>query len=61
MKLNNLQKNQIEIELYNMPWYSLPATYQKQVQCAIHMIQHGGSLTIGPFSKLNMETAADVR
>lgn len=43
-----------------MPWYLLPVKSQIQVCSAMHMIQNGASLTIGPFSKLNMETATDV-
>lgn len=48
-------------ELYNMAWYELPKNYQRQVWSAIHMMQNGGTVTIGPLSELNMETSTDVR
>lgn len=44
-----------------MSWYLLPVSSQKDVCSAIHSIQNGKSLTIGPFSALSMETATDVR
>lgn len=56
----NSKTAEITAELYNMPWYVLSVNTQRQVRSAIHMIQNGGSLTIGPLSTLNMETAKEV-
>lgn len=44
-----------------MQWFMLPAISQMRVCSAMHMIQNGASLTIGPFAPLNMEIATDVR
>lgn len=44
-----------------MQWYELPSGYQKLVWSALHMIQNGSVMTIGPFSELDMETATNVK
>lgn len=43
-----------------MPWYLLPASNQNEVCTAIHWFQHGSLYAIGPFDKLNFETASNV-
>lgn len=43
-----------------MPWYQLPASFQRQLCCAIHSIQNGPVLSIGPLAQLDFNRAADV-
>lgn len=49
------------MEFYYMPWYKMPATYQKQVLCAIHNAQNGTILTMGPLGQLDFAMASSVR
>lgn len=48
------------MEFYDMSWYRMPATYQKQVLCAIHSAQNGAMLTMGPLGELDFAMAATV-
>ncbi|XP_055322548.1 uncharacterized protein LOC129578273 [Sitodiplosis mosellana] len=54
--MGNNVKNSIEnvaMELYDMPWYLLTATNQKHVSAAIHRLQNGPVLTIGPLGVID--------
>lgn len=48
------------MEFYDMSWYRMPASYQKQVLCAIHDIQNGIVLTMGPLGELDFQMASSV-
>lgn len=54
------QNEGISTELYNMKWYLLSTTCQKQVYSTIHLLQNSAMLTIGPFGPVNLETATNV-
>lgn len=43
-----------------MPWYLLPTSCQNQISAAIHRLQNGATLTIGPLDEIDYETASDV-
>lgn len=44
-----------------MPWYQMPAIYQKEVLCAMHSAQTGAVLTMGPLGDLDFEMTTSVR
>lgn len=48
------------MEYYDMPWYALPVSMQKQVLCGIQHAQNGATLTMGPLGDLDFEMASDV-
>lgn len=50
----------IAMEFYKMPWYQMPATYQKYWICVIHDAQNGASLTLGPLGELDFQMASAV-
>lgn len=43
-----------------MPWYLMPSSCQKQVSGAIHRLQNGAVLTIGPLAEIDFNMAATV-
>lgn len=43
-----------------MPWYQMPAKYQKHVLCIIHDAQNGAVLTMGPLGDLDFEMGTSV-
>lgn len=43
-----------------MPWYRMPASFQKQVLCVIHDAQNGIVLTIGPLGELDFQMTTSV-
>lgn len=43
-----------------MPWYTFPVEQQKNIALMLNRMHNGVSLTIGPFSELNFETATKV-
>lgn len=45
---------------YDMQWYTMPISLQKQVIIAIHNVQNGVDLTMGPFGDLDFKVAATV-
>lgn len=59
---NNLKekRKQILVELYEMPWYQLPISYQKHVQCSIHSVQCGAVLGTGSMYEFDFEMASYV-
>lgn len=44
-----------------LPWYRLPLQSQKNIAHILNRAQDGTVLRIGPFSRLDWETATDVR
>lgn len=45
---------------YEISWYKMPISFQKQVLCAIHEVQHNPVLTMGPLGDLDFEMATSV-
>lgn len=48
------------MELYDMAWYRLPISYQKQIQCTIHSAQNGAVLGTSPTNEFDFEAASHV-
>lgn len=48
------------MEFYDMPWYQMPAKYQKQMLSAAHSAQYGAILTMGPLGELDFAMASNV-
>lgn len=48
------------MEFYNMTWYKMPIKHQKKLLCAIHYIQNGAVLTMGPLGELDFEMTSRV-
>lgn len=46
--------------MYEMPWYLLSTSCQKQVSNAIQQLQNGAVLTIGPLGEIDLNTASEV-
>lgn len=46
---------------FEIPWYQMPVSFQKQILSAIHDVQNGPVLTMGPLDELDFEMAASVR
>lgn len=45
---------------YEMPWYRMPVSLQKQMISLIHDAQNGIVLTIGPFDELDFQMTTTV-
>lgn len=60
LNLFKMKKQNVIKELYDMQWYNLHSSQQRQVKCLIHCIQIGAVPTMGPFGPLNFESFADV-
>lgn len=54
------QRKKILIELYDMPWYRLPVSFQKNVKCTIHSVQNGTVLGTGTLNEFDFEMASYV-
>lgn len=54
------QYENIAKELYDMPWYRLPNSYQRWIYCGIQDIQNGAVLKMGSFCKIDFQLAAKV-
>lgn len=46
--------------MYEIPWYLMTTTRQKDLGSLLHRMQNGVRLTIGPLGELNYEMATDV-
>lgn len=43
-----------------MSWYLLPTKHKKELSFALHRLQNGAVLTIGPLAQLDFDTGANV-
>lgn len=55
-----IKYNQLEMSIYNIPWYVLPPSEARIIGFTLHRAQNGASFKIGPFSVLNFEIATKV-
>lgn len=56
-----LKNNRVVDAISGLPWYLLPLQNQKDIAHILNRAQNGTVLRIGPFSRLDYETATNVR
>lgn len=55
-----LKHNRVVDAISDLPWYFLPINSQKDISHILNRAQHGTVLRIGPFDRLDYETATNV-
>lgn len=45
---------------FEIPWYRMPVSHQRQMLCVIHDAQNGIVLTVGPFDELDFQMTTTV-